>query len=93
MKKYFTYIITNRSKTLYTGCTNNIQRRIREHKSGKIGFTSKYRIDKLVYVEEFNSPRDAIVREKQIKGWLRKKKTSLIESINPDWTDLSDYYA
>lgn len=91
MKKYFVYILTNRSKTLYTGITNNLSRRIREHKTGSLkGFTSKYRINQLVYAEEYNNPRDAIIREKQIKGWLRKKKIELIESINPEWNDLSN---
>ena len=91
MKDYYVYIITNRSKTLYTGITNDITRRIYEHKNKLLdGFTKKYNIDKLVYMELFTNPDDAIRREKQIKGWLRRKKVELIESVNPDWRDLSD---
>ena len=83
--------MTNKSKTLYTGVTNNLTRRIYEHKNKLIdGFTKKYNITKLVYFELFNNPDDAIRREKQIKGWIRKKKIELIESLNPSWKDLSD---
>ncbi len=90
MRKYYVYIMTNRSKTLYTGVTNDLQRRVREHKLGKIkGFTSKYLITRLVYFEEGDQINDAIAREKEIKGWLRSKKIALIESINPEWKDLS----
>ncbi|MCW8818393.1 MAG: GIY-YIG nuclease family protein, partial [Ignavibacteriaceae bacterium] len=75
MKDYFVYIMTNKSKTLYTGVTNNLVRRVYEHKNKLIeGFTKKYNINKLVYFELFDNPDDAIKREKQIKGWLRKKK-------------------
>ena len=91
MKDYYVYIMTNKSKTLYTGMTNNLNRRVYEHKNKLIeGFTKKYNINKLVYYEMFNNPEDAIRREKQIKGWTRKKKIDLIESINPEWKDLSD---
>lgn len=83
--------MTNKSKTLYTGVTNNLQRRVYEHKHKLIkGFTSKYNITKLVYYEEYNDINDAISREKQIKGWSRKKKIELIESVNPEWKDLSE---
>jgi putative endonuclease len=89
--QYFVYIITNKSGTLYTGITNNLERRIYEHKHHLVkGFTSKYNIDKLVYFEETNDINAAITREKQIKGWLRKKKIALIESMNPVWKDLSE---
>ena len=82
--------MTNKSGTLYTGVTNNLERRIYEHKHHLVkGFTSKYKIGKLVYFEETNDIHAAISREKQIKGWLRKKKIALIESINPGWKDLS----
>jgi putative endonuclease len=93
-KRYFVYIMTNRSKTLYTGMTNNLERRVLEHKEKKNrGFTKKYNIDRLVYFEETNDVNEAIAREKQIKGWLRKKKVALIEAINPKWLDLSqDWY-
>ena len=83
--------MTNKSKTLYVGVTNNLHRRVYEHKNKIIqGFTSKYNITKVVYFEVFNDIESAIKREKQIKGWLRKKKIELIESMNPDWNDLSE---
>jgi putative endonuclease len=83
--------MTNKSGTLYTGVTNNLERRIYEHKQHLVkGFTNKYHIDKLVYFEETNDIHAAILREKQIKGWLRKKKIDLIESMNPGWKDLSE---
>jgi putative endonuclease len=83
--------MTNRSRTLYVGFTNNLERRVYEHKHKSIeGFTKKYNITRLVYYEQTNEVRAAIAREKQIKGWLRSKKVSLIESINPNWLDLSD---
>jgi len=91
MKKYYVYIMTNKAKTLYVGVTSNLRRRIEEHRNGLIkGFTSRYNVKQLVYSEEYGRPRDAILREKQIKGWLRKKKLALIESINPEWRDLAE---
>ena len=88
--QYFVYIMTNKSGTLYTGVTNNLERRVYEHKHYLVkGFTNKYKIDKLVYFEETSDINAAIAREKQIKGWLRKKKIALIESMNPGWNDLS----
>lgn len=90
MKQYWVYIMTNQSRTLYTGVTKNLMRRVLEHKLELIpGFTRKYRIKNLAYYEEWNDVRDAIKREKQIKGWLRIKKVALIESSNPKWRDLS----
>jgi putative endonuclease len=89
-KTYFVYIITNRSKTLYTGVTNNLVRRVREHKTGAgSGFAAKYKLDCVVYFERFQDIRNAIEREKRIKGWLRIKKVALIVSVNPAWRDLS----
>jgi putative endonuclease len=89
-KTYFVYIITNRSKTLYTGVTNNLMRRVQEHKTGTgSGFAAKYKLDCLVYFERFEDIRNAIEREKRIKGWLRIKKVALIVSVNPAWRDLS----
>jgi putative endonuclease len=86
----YVYIMTNRSRTLYTGVTSNLQERVFQHKNKLVaGFTSKYRIDRLVYFEETPDIRDAIAREKQIKGWTRARKLALIESMNPDWRDLS----
>jgi putative endonuclease len=94
MKSYYVYIMTNKSKTLYTGVTNNLERRVYEHKHKLVaGFTSKYNITKLVYYEETNDVQAALTREKQIKGWLRSKKIALIESENLEWKDLSlDWY-
>ena len=90
MEQYYVYIITNKSRTLYTGITNNLERRVYEHKNKLIeGFTKKYNITKLVYYEISNDVEAAIAREKQIKGWLRRKKIALIESVNPQWKDLS----
>lgn len=93
-KEYFVYIMTNKSRTLYTGVTNNLERRVYEHKNKLIpGFTSKYNITRLVWYESGDNIHVAIAREKQIKGWLRAKKIALIESMNPDWLDLSeDWY-
>lgn len=89
-KQYYVYIMTNRSKTLYTGVTNDLMRRVYEHKNKMVeGFTKKYNITRLVYFEGTNDVQSAIVREKQIKGWLRSKKIGLIESANPKWEDLS----
>ena len=90
-KNYYVYIMTNRSKTLYTGVTNNIIRRIWEHKHKLIeGFTKKYNITILVYYETTTDINVALNREKQIKGWRRVRKISLIEKMNPGWIDLSD---
>lgn len=91
MNEYYVYIVTNKSKTLYTGVTNNLIRRIYEHKNKLIdGFTKKYNITILVYFESYENINDAIAREKQIKGWVRKKKIELVESTNKNWSDLSD---
>ena len=89
-KEYYVYIMTNKSRTLYTGVTNNLMRRVHEHKNKLVpGFTSKYNIQFLVYYEAGNDINAAIAREKQIKGWLRSKKIALIDSMNPQWKDLS----
>ncbi len=91
MNQYYVYIMTNRSKTLYTGVTNDLMRRVYEHKNKMVeGFTKKYNITKLVYYEVTNNVQIAIAREKLIKGWLRRKKIALIESINREWKDLSE---
>ena len=87
---YYVYIMTNRSRTLYTGVTNNLMRRVDEHKKKmNPGFTQRYNITQLVYFEETNDVYAALEREKQIKGWLRSKKIALIDSVNPNWEDLS----
>ena len=87
---YFVYIATNQRNTvLYTGVTNDLTRRVFEHKNKLIdGFTKKYNINKLVYFESFSNINDAIAAEKKIKGWLRLKKIQLIESLNPGWVEL-----
>ena len=89
-REYYVYIMTNKSRTLYTGVTNDLMRRVYEHKKKLVpGFTSKYNIQYLVYYETTSSIYSAIEREKQIKGWLRSKKIALIASMNPEWKDLS----
>ena len=89
-KEYYIYIMTNKSRTLYTGVTNNLLRRVQEHKQKQIsGFTSKYNIQFLVYYETTTDIHAALAREKQVKGWLRIKKIALIDSMNPEWKDLS----
>ena len=89
-KSYYVYIMTNNSKTLYTGITNNLERRVQEHKRKLVpGFTTKYNITRLVYYEETTDVLSAISREKAIKGSLRAKKIALIESVNPNWNDLA----
>ena len=91
MKHYSVSIMTNSSKTLYTGVTNDLQQRMYEHKHHLVaGFTSTYHMTHLVYFEETSDVHAALAREKQIKGWVRVKKMALIESINPDWRDLSE---
>ena len=93
-RQYCIYIMTNAHHTvLYTGVTNELQRRVLEHKAAKGSeFTKKYNITKLVYVESGDDINIAIAREKQIKAGSRKKKIELIESINPEWKDLFEEY-
>ena len=91
MNEYYVYIMTNEQKTLYTGVTNDLERRVYEHKNKLVeGFTRKYNITRLVYYERTADVQAAIEREKQIKGWLRRKKVALLESMNPAWVDLSE---
>lgn len=90
MATYFVYLLASHSRVLYCGVTNDLRRRLAEHASGALpGFTSRYRVHRLVHYESFGEIRDAIAREKQIKRWRREKKVRLIESHNPDWVDLS----
>ena len=90
-REYYVYIMTNKSRTLYTGVTNDLMRRVYEHKNKLVeGFTSRYNIQYLVYYESTSSIYSAIEREKQIKGLLRAKKLALINSMNPEWKDLSE---
>ena len=92
MKEYYVYILTSTfNTTLYVGVTNNLQRRIYEHKQKIVdGFTSKYKLSKLVYYEITTDVETAISREKQLKKWSRKKKDNLITSFNQYWEDLSE---
>jgi len=91
VETYFVYILVSRSRTLYTGVTNHRERRVLEHKGRLVpGFTSHYRIHRLVYFESASDVRQAIRREKQIKGWVREKKLALVRSMNPEWRDLSE---
>ena len=84
MKQYYVYIMTNKSRTLYTGITDNLERRVYEHREKLFGgFTKRYNITRLVYYEITSDVSAAIGREKQIKGWLRMKKIALIEAVNP----------
>jgi putative endonuclease len=87
---YHVYIMASRSKRLYVGVTNNLPRRVHQHKTGHFGgFTSRYNMTALVFYEQAGSPQSAIAREKQIKGWVRKRKLTLVQGQNPDWKDLS----
>jgi putative endonuclease len=88
--RFWVYIMASKSRRIYTGVTNDIERRVREHKEGLIeGFTRRYRINRLVYRERFNYIGNAIAREKEIKSWDRQKRVALVESVNPTWEDLS----
>ena len=91
MRTYWVYIMTNRSRTLYIGVTGDLSRRVYEHRHRLVpGFTSRYNIDHLVHAESFSEARDAIAREKQLKGWVRAKKLALISESNPEWRDLEE---
>ena len=87
---YYVYILTSYSnKVMYIGMTNDLKRRITEHKNDQIdGFTKQYHVKKLVYFEEHSNPNEAIKREKELKGWRREKKNNLVETMNPEWKDL-----
>ncbi len=91
MKTSYVYILASASRVLYTGVTNNLEKRVLQHRSKlQQGFTARYNINRLVYYEVFGDIRAAINREKQIKGWVRARKVALVESVNRDWKDLSD---
>lgn len=90
MKQYYVYVMSNKSRRLYTGITSKLQKRVFEHKNKLLdGFTARYNFDMLVYYEVFSQVANAITREKQIKSWSREKKLRLILAENPDWQDLS----
>ena len=90
MKTFYVYMVCNRSRTvLYTGVTNSLERRLWFHANeNPKSFVNRYRCDRLVYYESFNTARDAISREKEIKGWRREKKNDLVRTLNPSWKDL-----
>ncbi len=91
MKSYYVYILRNRSGTLYIGVTNDLQRRLQEHREKKPGtFSARYKLDRLLYFEETDDVAVAIAREKQLKGWTRKRKIALFTETNPRWRDLSE---
>ena len=90
MKDYFVYIMANSNNNVfYIGVTNDLQRRVYEHRTGIFeGFTKKYRVHKLVYCENWHDVKDALRREKQLKGWTREKKKALIGTVNPEWREI-----
>ncbi|QDU54198.1 GIY-YIG nuclease family protein [Aeoliella mucimassa] len=91
MNQYYTYIMASHSGVLYTGMTNDLERRVQEHKSGVVpGFSQKYKTTRLVWFETFTDVNEAIEAEKKIKGWVRRKKIALIEAMNPTWRDLAE---
>jgi putative endonuclease len=90
-RQYFVYIMSSQTQVLYVGVTNNLERRVQQHKDG-VGsaFTARYRTKRLVYYEDTTDVLAALAREKEIKGWVRSRKVALIEAENPAWLDLSD---
>ena len=91
MKQFHVYILASHARRLYVGMTSALTSRVQQHKQKQVsGFTARYHIDRLVYVEQAPDARTAITREKQIKGWTRARKIELIESVNPGWTDLAE---
>ncbi len=90
LKQYYVYIMVSISRTLYIGLTSNLEARVYQHRNKTLGgFTAKYNVTRLVFIEEFNNPQDAIARERQLKRRVRAKKVGLIKSTNPEWDDLS----
>lgn len=89
---YYVYILTTKTNTaMYIGVTSDLPRRMHEHKNKMVeGFTKRYNVDKLVYIEEYSDVNDALAREKQLKRWVRSKKNALVETLNPDWDDWSE---
>jgi len=92
MRNYHVYIMSGHNRRIYVGMTNDLMRRVLQHKNQSgTGFTSRYKLTQLVYSERFATALEAIAREKQIKGWDRAKKLQLIETSNPGWNDLADF--
>ena len=90
MQQFWVYILSSATRTIYVGVTNDLERRVQEHKSKQVsGFTARYNISRLVHSEVFSDVRDAIAREKQIKSWSRARKNALVEEHNPRWDDLA----
>ena len=90
MQHFWVYILSSNTRTIYVGVTNDLERRVQEHKSKQVpGFTARYNVSQLVYSEVFSDVHDAIAREKQIKSWSRARKNALIEEHNPRWNDLA----
>jgi putative endonuclease len=90
--RHWLYILANRKRLTYIGIAYNLRERLREHYWRRNYFTAKYRINRLVFIEEHPDKAAAARREKEIKGWRRSKKHALIESVNPEWSDLSEPY-
>ncbi len=91
MQQYWIYILASFNRTIYVDVTNDLERRVQEHKNKQVpGFTARYNVNRLVYSEVFGDVRDAIAREKQIKSWSRARKNALIEQHNPHWNDLTE---
>jgi putative endonuclease len=88
--RYYVYILSNSSRTLYVGMTNDLVRRVYEHKQKRMpGFTARYNLTELVYFEEAAHPQIAVAREKELKGWRRSRKVALVSAANPTWRDLA----
>ena len=89
MRRFYVYLLASHSRRLYVGVTNDLLRRVAEHRHGRCRFTARYRITRLVHYETADDAMSAIAREKQLKGWLRRRKVELVESTNPFWEDLA----
>jgi len=87
-RTYFVYMLSNKNRRIYIGMTNNLNRRIEEHRTSRKGFAASYRMTRLVYYEKFPGPNAALQRERELKKWRREKKIHLIESRNPMWEEL-----
>lgn len=90
-EEFYVYIMSSRNRTLYAGVTNDLERRVLEHKTAMSGFCAQYNVKRLVWYETFANINQAIAAEKRIKGWTRAKKIALIEEMNPNWNDLAQY--